>query len=96
MKISYKIVMGFSMAKSLVELEVYQVSASDVIEDNGIFLIMNYGDGYLVHEYMEINTEDSNVMVVLLGILLEKMELQTTVLDASLEKTGFGIEEFTS
>ena len=95
MKISYKIVMGFSMSKVLVELEVYQISnLSDL--NNNISLLTNYGDGSLVYEYMEINTEDSQVMIVLLGILLEKMELQTPILDASLENMGFEVEEFTS
>jgi len=97
MKISYKIVMGFSMTKNLVELEIYQsVISSNILEGNNVCLIMDYGDSSLAYEYMEINTEDSNVMVILLGILLEKMELQTPVLDTNLEKMGFEVEDFTS
>jgi len=95
MKISYKIVMGFSISKSLVEVEIYQISSVSAL-DNNIILLINYGDGSLAYEYMEMNTEDSKVMTVLLGILLEKMELRTPVMEASLKKMGFEVEDFTS
>ena len=80
--------MGFSFDKCLTELEIYQTYEGET------YFLRSYGDWKKTREYMEINIEDENVLIVMLGMLLEKMELRTPILDAKMDKAGVPVEKF--